>query len=184
MRTLLQRVTFRSPADLAGSSVLTRDEAGEIAQWVYIPAFHVVRRIPPNGRTEAYLGTDYFYEDVLDFRWDDYTYESLGRESAPDGGGALEKVAMSPRNGPAAGWTAYGKIVFHVDPARRIIVRQEFFDKAGKPFKRLVNTSLKKHGRYLLWDESTMENLRTGHKTVTRVLRAPSTCRSRATTSA
>jgi uncharacterized protein len=164
----VQRVTFETPPDLAGSSVLTHDEAGaDSAQWVYVPAYHSVRRIPPTSRGDMYLGTDYAYEDLLELRWGDYTFAVTGEESLAKA--RLVRVAISPRPGAQAS-TAYGKRVFWIEPVRKVIVREEFYDGAGGLLKRLTNSQLRQYGRYWLWDRAVMDNLRTGHKTTTEVV--------------
>ena len=166
--TQVQRFTFRSPADLAGSSVLTQEEGGgDPAQWVYIPAYHTARRIAASQRGEAYLGTDYFYEDVLDRRWDGYTYKDLGTETID--GAVVSRVEAAPASDELTRTSPYSRTVYFVDPARKVIVREDYYDRAGKLLKRLTNATLRTHGKYLLWDDVTMENVQTGHKTVSKV---------------
>ena len=166
--TQVQRFTFRSPADLEGSSVLTQEEGeGDPAQWVYIPAYHTARRIAASQRGDAYLGTDYFYEDVLDRRWDDYRFEDLGSDTVD--GRAVVKVEATPVSDGLKRISPYSKTVYFVDAARKVVLREEYYDRAGKLVKRLTNTAVKPYGRYLLADETTMENVQTGHKTVSTV---------------
>jgi Outer membrane lipoprotein-sorting protein len=166
--TQVQRFTFRSPADLEGSSVLTREEGGgDPAQWVYIPAYHTARRIAASQRGDAYLGTDYFYEDVLDRRWDDYRFADLGSETVD--GRAVVKVEVTPVPDALKRLSPYSKTVYFVDAARKVVLREEYYDRAGKLVKRLTNAAIKPYGRYLLADETTMENVQTGHKTVSTV---------------
>jgi hypothetical protein len=166
-RTRLQRVTFESPADLAGSSVLTHDDfQAEVAQWVYVPAYHTVRRIPPANRGEMYLGTDYAYEDLLELRWDAYSFRTVPGD--PGGKVKLIGVEVSPAGNSSA--TSYSRRVFWIEPARRVIVREDYFDKQGKLRKRLTNSQLRQYGKYWLWDRSVMEDLISGHKTVTQIV--------------
>nr|AEH26486.1 hypothetical protein [uncultured Acidobacteria bacterium A3] len=166
--TQVQRFTFRTPADLAGSSVLTEEEGGgDPAQWVYIPAYHTVRRIAASQRGEAYLGTDYFYEDVLDRRWNDYAYKDLGRDTVD--GVSVTRVEAAPASEEARRASPYSRTIYFVDPARKVVVREEYFDAAGKLLKRLTNATLGHYGRYQLWDEATMENVQTGHQTISKV---------------
>jgi len=168
--TQAQRFTFRTPPDLEGSSVLTVEDGGEDpAQWVYIPAYHTSRRIAASQRGEAYLGTDYFYEDVLDKRWDEYRYQELGSETVA--GRAVTKVEAAPASESLKRIAPYSRTVYYVDPEQKVIVREEYYDKAGKLLKRLTNAALKPYGRYLLWDEATIENVQTGHKTTSWITR-------------
>jgi hypothetical protein len=166
--TQVQRFTFRTPADLEGSSVLTQEEGGgDPAQWVYIPAYHTARRIAASQRGDAYLGTDYFYEDVLDRRWDDYRYQDLG--SATLDGSTVATVEATPASDSIKRISPYSRTVYFVDAARKVVLREEYYDRAGKLVKRLTNSALKQYGKYLLADEATMENVQTGHKTISTV---------------
>jgi hypothetical protein len=170
MGTQVQRFTFRSPSDLDGSSVLTQQEgAGDPAQWVYIPAYHTARRIGASQRGEAYLGTDYFYDDVLDRRWDDYRFQDLGSETVD--GSTVVKVEATPASEAAKRNSPYSRTVYFVDPARKVVLREDYYDPAGKLLKKLTNAALKSYSRYLLPDETTMENVQTGHKTLSWVTR-------------
>ena len=167
--TQSQRFTFRAPADLAGSTVLTVEEgANDPAQWAYIPAYHTARRISASQRGEAYLGTDYFYYDVLDRRWDDYAYKDLGSETLD--GVTTTKVEATPVASLLAR-VPYSRTVYFVDPSRNVVVREDHFDKQGRLLKRLTNAAAVRYARYLLWDQTTMENLQTGHKTISTITR-------------
>jgi hypothetical protein len=165
-----QRFTFRTPADLAGSTVLTLEEgAGDPAQWAYIPAYHTARRISASQRGEAYLGTDYSYYDVLDRRWDDYRYTDLGSEVVD--GTNTTRVEAAPAADRLQRLIPYSRTIYFVDPVRNVVVREDHFDRQGKLLKRLTNAALVRHSRYLLWDHTTMENLQTGHKTISTITR-------------
>lgn len=165
-----QLFKFTAPADLAGSSVLTREQhTGEDDQWVYVPAYHTVRRIPAANRADAYLGTDYFYEDVLDPHWDDYSFQRLGEEKV--GEFNCVRIEGTPTAPKLKSSSAYSKTTYWIEPQRKIIVKQEYLDKSGRLLKRLTNSQLKVYGTYHLWDHSVIENLQTNHKTVTEILK-------------
>jgi hypothetical protein len=155
---------------MSGSSVLTREQhESDDAQWVYVPAYHTVRRIPPSNRGDAYLGTDYFYEDVLDPRWDDYSYKQRGETKVNEY--QCIQVEATPKTEKLLKSTGYSRTVYCIEPKLKVIVQQEYFDKSGKPLKRLVNSKLKLYGTYQLWDHSVMENLQTKHKTITEIVK-------------
>jgi hypothetical protein len=164
-----QLFLFTAPAELAGSAVLTRERReGEDDQWVYVPAYHTVRRIPAANRGDAYLGTDFFYEDVLDPRWDEYAFREIAREVV--GPYACVLIEAVP-SAAARSHTAYSRTVYWVDPQRLLIVRQDYWDHSGKLLKRLQHSELRTYVRYRLWDHTVMENLQTRHKTTIVVRR-------------
>lgn len=159
---------FTAPAELAGSAVLTAEhQQGDDDQWVYLPSYHTVRRIPAANRGDAYLGTDFFYEDVLDPRWEEYAFRELRREVVA--GKTCVVVEAVPTSGARS--SAYARTLYWVDPELKVVVRQDFFDKGGKLLKRLTHSNLRRYGRYLLWDEVAMENLQSSHKTIMKIQR-------------
>lgn len=165
----MQVFAFVDPPALAGSAVLTRQEPGtESAQWVYIPAYHTARRIPSANIGEAYLGTDYSFEDVLDKRWELYEFKDLGIESV--GNSRLTKVEARPRDEALKNTSAYSRTVYWLEPVRKVVVKEEYFGKDGALLKRLSNSALKSYGKYYLWDAAIMESVRTGHRTTIQVL--------------
>lgn len=165
----LQVFSFVDPPALAGSAVLTREEPGsDAAQWLYVPAYHAVRRVPSANVGDAYLGTDYFFEDVLDKRWDDYAFRALGDEQL--GGAMLTKVEVTPKTDALKRTSSYARTVYFIEPVRQVIVKEEYFDKQGKLLKVLRNSGLKPYGKYRLWDAAIVENVQTGHSTLSQVV--------------
>lgn len=165
----LQVFAFVDPPALAGSAVLTREETGaEPAQWLYVPAYHAVRRVPAANIGDAYLGTDYFFEDVLDKQWDQYEFADLSSEDV--GGAKLSKVEMRPRSEQLKKSSSYSRTVYWIEPVRRVITREEYFDKQGALLKVMKYTRLKPYGKYLLWDAVVIENAQTKHMTITQVV--------------
>jgi hypothetical protein len=166
----MQVFSFLDPPALAGSAVLTREETGHApAQWLYVPAYHAVRRIPAANIGDAYLGTDYFFEDVLDKAWDQYEFKDLGMER--QGEATLTKVELRPKSAELKQSSSYSRTVYWIEPVRKVIVREEYFDKQGALLKVMKYALLKSYGKYFLWDAVVVENAQTGHVTVTQVVR-------------
>lgn len=165
-----QLFKFTAPPELRGSAVLSREHSeGEDDQWVYVPAYHTVRRIAGGSRGEAYLGTDFSYEDVLTPRWDEHRYRMIGKERVdPYDCVQVESTPMTER---AKSDTAYSRIVYWIEPRLSVIVQQEHRDKQGKLLKRLRNSRLTRYGKYAFWDYSVMENVQSGHRTITTIRR-------------
>ncbi|MBI5418248.1 outer membrane lipoprotein-sorting protein [Candidatus Poribacteria bacterium] len=157
---------FYSPADLAGSGVLTiENKQGVDDQWIYVPAYHTARRIPSSNRSDQYMGTDFYYEDVITPRVEEYEYNILGKEKLDKADCLIiEGIAISERLKLESG---YSKIVSWVDSQKFMIYKQEFYSKKnGALIKILNNSELKDFKGLLKWGRREMITLSTMHKTI------------------
>jgi hypothetical protein len=144
----MRLIRFHSPADIKGSAVLTIEHPDrENDQWLNVPAYHATRRIPPANRGDRYMGTDFLYEDIMREKIEEYRYRTSGDDTL-DGVRCrvLEAVAVAEQ---LARETAYSKKVIWIDPARDLILRVDYYDRAGRLFKRLIVTEVEREaGRY------------------------------------
>jgi hypothetical protein len=69
-----QVTVFLSPANIRNTALLeVETEANDDYMWLYIPALKATKRIPPSGRGDKFVGTDFTMEDVnLGFKYQDY----------------------------------------------------------------------------------------------------------------
>ncbi len=157
---------FHSPPDLSGSGVLTiENKHGEDDQWMYVPAYHTARRISAANRSDQYMGTDFYYEDVIRVRVEEYEYKILGHEKINDINCLiLESTPISPRLKLESG---YGKIVSWIDPEKFMILKQDLYSKKdGTLIKKLFNSDLANFNGTLRWNKREMLTLSTGHRTI------------------
>jgi len=153
---------FVEPADIEGTGLLTLDHPGdESDQWLYLPALDRVRRISSSRKGGRFVGSDFFYEDLRD------------REVGMDfhrlaGKGKLGKVGCDllvsiPRD---PGNSIYSKRVSCIHPGTLIPLRIDLYKNGGKkPIKRLKSRKIKKIQGYWTVMDSTMYDLKTGHRT-------------------
>lgn len=157
---------FHSPADLAGSGVLTiENKHGEDDQWMYVPAYHTARRIPSANRSDQYMGTDFYYEDVITPRVEEYDYQITGKEKIDKTDClVITGIPISERLKKESG---YGKIVSYVDTEKFVILKQNLYSKKdGTLIKQLINANLNNYNGILRWGQRKMTTLSTGHSTV------------------
>ena len=153
---------FVEPADIDGTGLLTLDHPGdESDQWLYLPALDRVRRISSSRKGGRFVGSDFFYEDLRD-REVGMDYHRLA------GKGKLGKVECDllvsmPRD-PAN--SVYSKRVSCIHQKTLIPLRVDLFKNGvKKPIKRLKARKIKKIQGYWTVMDSTMYDLKTGHRT-------------------
>jgi hypothetical protein len=166
---LKKLIRFTSPPELAKSAVLTienRDQ--DDGQWIYLPAVFTSKQIPSKNRSDRYMGTDFYYEDIVTMKLDEFEFETLGREST---GGTesvrISQVATSEKQKRESG---YSKVVHWIDPAKKVILKSEYYGKDGKLAKRLQAGDIRAYGRYYRADKVQMEDLTRKHSTLIQYL--------------
>jgi hypothetical protein len=156
---------FHSPPDLDKSGVLTiENTSGEDDQWMYVPAYHTVRRIPPNSRGSQYMGTDFYYEDIITPRPEEYDYIIIGKEKI--NGTACTIISSVPISDRLKRESGYGRIVAWVDESKYVILKQELYNKNNELIKVLISSGLAKYKNSYYWDKREMTTTATNHKTI------------------
>jgi outer membrane lipoprotein-sorting protein len=153
-RTLL---VFRSPRDLAGTSLLTHaHESSEDDQWLYLPAMKRVKRVSGASRSGSFMGSEFAYEDVSSEDVGNFTYRYEGEERIEDR--AVDVVDRFPLD-PGSG---YSRQRVYVDRQARVPLRIDYFDARNEILKTLTFTDYEAYGPYRRAGVMTMENQRTG----------------------
>lgn len=157
-------IRFDSPAEMAGSGVLTLENSERADdQWMYLPAFHTSRKIPSSSRSDRYMGTDFFFEDVSDDKVDLYRYRTLGHEIQD--GRELVLIEQVPVDEDVQRDSAYGRKVQWVDTERLLVARIDYFDKSGVLIKRFQAAGAAEFSGRWRWSSSSMTDLRINHRT-------------------
>lgn len=153
---------FIQPDDISGTGLLTQDHPGdESDQWLYLPALNKVRRISSSRKGGRFVGSDFFYEDLLDREVEmDYHYlqgpGSVGKVPCE----ILVSTPRDPEN------SVYSKRVSCIYRKILIPLKVELFEKGKeKPSKMLTARRIKKVQGYWSILESTMYDLESGHRT-------------------
>lgn len=159
-------VVFRTPADVAGSAVLTAShpEQGD-SVWLYLPELGRVRQVNPSARGETFMGTDFTYEDLGVVAID-------AREHRLTAGGTLDgepvyKVQSVPR-----GLDAYGKVVTWVSRTTFLPVQIDYFDHVGMLLKTGRFSDVRMVKGIPTPFAIEMRNIQTGHRTLLTLLAA------------
>jgi hypothetical protein len=122
---------FLSPADIAGTAVLTWEQMTEDDQWLYMPAIKKMQRIASGSKKNYFMGTDFTYEDMESEDIENFTYTVIKTESIPLDGKewlcwVIGAVPANPEKAKASG---YSKRVLWVAQDVFISLKVEFYDK-------------------------------------------------------
>ncbi len=147
-------IRFLSPPDVKGVSFLA---LGDNDMWLYMPAFHKIRRIASHVKNENFMGTDFTYDDMAQSNYTEkYSAKILKQTDS------VFVLELTPKPGKNV---AYKRLIMTVDKKTFLPTKIEFVNKNGKTLKILTNRSIEKIEGYWTPKEMTMENLLKGHKT-------------------
>lgn len=153
---------FVAPKDVSGTGLLTLDHPGdESDQWLYLPALDRVRRISSSRKGGRFVGSDFYYEDLMDreVSMDFHFYKGKGRV----GKIPCDILISTPKNSSSS---VYSKRMSCIHRGTRIPISVDYYVRGrDKPIKRLRARKIKKVQGYWTVFDSTMYDLRTGHKT-------------------
>lgn len=158
-------IRFTAPADVQGSGFLNIVHAdGEEESWIYLPAVGRERRIISQERGESFMGSDFTYEDISQ-TIDDYEYELLDRTEIQ--GREVFKIKYRPVTQELVENVEFSHQIAYIDVNEFYVLKVEYFDAAGEKIRLLTGENVKQIGENLYQPTIlTMENLKTGRKTV------------------
>jgi outer membrane lipoprotein-sorting protein len=150
----MRLVRFLSPADQRGIAFLSLPDN---VQYVYLPAFGKVRRVSSSVKNSSFAGTDFTYEDLEAVRWSEKWEAKISRHEQES-----TVLELTPRPGKS---TDYSRLVVWVRDDNSYPVRIEHFDRSGRLSKVLVREGLRQVQGYWVSMSTTMEDVRTKHRT-------------------
>jgi outer membrane lipoprotein-sorting protein len=144
---------FLSPADQKGIGFLSLPDN---VFYIYLPAYKKTRRIAAHIKNTKFAGTDFTYEDMEAKNYSrDWTVQALSSENS------WNNLELLPKPGVA---TEYGKMVLWVRTDNFYPEIIEYYDKAGKLYKKMTSDKIEKIDGFWVAKESFMEDLKSGHK--------------------
>jgi len=156
---------FLRPADIEGTGFLSLENEGrDNTQYLYLPALGRVRRIVSSQNNLRFVNTDFSYEDMQRRRPDKDKHRIL-REEDYQG-----RKCFVVESVPLAGDSQYSKRIIWVDKASFVVVKIDFYDKKDTIIKELRVEKLEKKSDIWTAMKTVMEDFKSKHKTVMRVL--------------
>ena len=144
-------VKFTAPPEQRGIAFLSLPGG---MTYLYLPAYRQTRRIASHVRNQKFAGTDFTYEDMEARKYSaDWEAKLLAEE---DG---LYRLELSPKEGTVSD---YGRLIVEVKAGIFFPVKIEFFDKANRPRKVMVQDKLEQINVYWIAREAEMRDLQAG----------------------
>lgn len=130
-------ITFNSPADVAGTSMLVYDyDKKEDDMWIYMPALRKSRRIVSSEKSQNFMGSEFTNADMSKPNPDEYTYKLLP-ETKYDGSDCYV-VEMTPISKDISTKMGFTKKTCFIDKSNYLTKKIEYFDASGKKTKEMM----------------------------------------------
>lgn len=152
---------FDTPADLAGTTVLTWAHAlTPDDQWLYLPSLKRTKRIASSNKAAAFMGSELAFEDLSAWEVKKYNYRWL-RDERLDG-----NECFVIENIPAYKESGYSRQVEWLDRTIYQPRRIDYYNQDGTLFKTMRFSGYKQYlGKHWRPSEQVMENKLTGKST-------------------
>lgn len=132
--------------------------------WLYNARLGRSLRLPPSGRTGAFLGSDVSYNDIVGRDLERDYVAAFAEESSSEG---LIVLELTPRPGAP---TPYGRVLIGVEAERLAPRWVDYYDQRGQVVKRLtLSEYLEDGGRFLPLLMEVEDHIRQGNRTVVRL---------------
>ncbi|MCG8618338.1 MAG: outer membrane lipoprotein-sorting protein [Desulfobacterales bacterium] len=158
-------MAFKKPLDVKGTSFLSWEYDNpekDDDKWLYMPALRKVRRISGESDNDAFMGSDFTYDDMGDRNVDEDTHTLIGEATVS--GHDCWKIQSVPveKN------SAYDRRTLWVRKDALITVKAEYFDAQGL-IKTFIVEELRPHQDFWTIFKMKMENHRENHATIMNV---------------
>jgi hypothetical protein len=127
---------------------------------LYLPALSKVRRLVSgsdgNEDGGSFFGTEFFVDDVQLKKLEDFSYNMV-REETFEGRPAwvIELIPTERR----AKRTSYDKLVLWIDKERKVILKEDLYNRSAKLFKQRLNRDYAQVDNVWIARQQTMNNL-------------------------
>lgn len=123
-------LTVTRPSELAGLTVLVREESAKVDHWLYAPVLQEALAFGPEVAGLRLFQTQFTLTDVHErFRLDAYEFYSSKVRAASDGQSVVVDAEVVE---PSVG---YGRIVGSIDLGRATVTKAKYFDRQGRAIK-------------------------------------------------
>ena len=153
-------IKFLAPPDVRGTAFLAIKRGEREEMKLYLPALKKVRRIAGGQKKGSFMGSDFTYDDIArlgSLKRENYKNKLLKEDARH------YLVEATPKLGVES---AYERLLIWVEKPHFDVVKIEFYQK-GALYKVMTLAEIQTFAeKYRIPTKLTMENKKTGHKTV------------------
>ncbi len=147
-------IRFLSPADQRGIGFLALPDD---VMYLYLPAYHKVRRIASHIKNQNFAGTDMTYEDLSEFELAKaHTVEKTGED---DGTYVLKLIPGDTKG------KDYAYLIVHYRKDNFYPILIKYYDLSDRPIKTIERTDLVRVKGYWVAKKLVATDLRKNHST-------------------
>lgn len=151
---------FKSPADVKGIGFLVLSD-NEL--YLYLPAFKKIRRIASHVKNEAFMGTDFSYNDLAKSEFTKNYNAEIKEEN--ENQYVLELIPKPDSD------VEYSKLLMFVNKKIFLPDSVKFFDRGKNLFKIMRNKNFSQIKNYWVISKIEMENIKDKHKTIMETIK-------------
>lgn len=133
---------------------------------LYLPALSKVRRLVSgsdgNEDGGSFFGTEFFVDDVQLKKLEDFSYTMVREETFENRPAWVIEATPTERR---AKRTAYDKLVLWIDKERKVILKEDLYNRSAKLFKQRLNRDYAQVDNVWIARQQTMNNLITNRIT-------------------
>jgi hypothetical protein len=160
-----------APADVRGTRFLSfTAENGAEEQRLWLPELGRIRKISTSSEGDRFLGSDLFYWDMKNHRYEDFSYKLVGEGSSKcTRNGKKETIACWViESYPKARSAPYGKIVMNIGKDDYFAYRSDMWTPNGSPVKTIMVAEIVQE-QGVSFPTQTFVAAEDGHKTLLKV---------------
>lgn len=153
---------FISPADVRNTSFMSwsyTETDNDDDQWIYLPALQRVKRISSDSKNDAFMGSDFTYDDLGDRKPSEDTHR-LVREEMRQG-----EMCYVVESIPVDRDELTSRTVSWISKDKWVGIRKEFYDHSDKMWKVLTIDAIQNINGFWVITQMTMSSLQKKHKT-------------------
>ena len=144
-------IQFIEPADVKGLGFL---DAGDDKMYVYLPAFHKVRRVAGHVKNENFAGTDFSHDDLGSEKFSERLKPKAMQED--NSHYVLDTIPNSDQ---------YSKIKLWIRKSDFLFDKLEYYDTAGDKWKVFSRKDFRTVGKYVQSYWAEVKDLKKNHVT-------------------
>lgn len=161
-------IRFIEPADVKNTKLLTLSHKNsDNEQMLFLPAMKKTRRISSSSKDGEFVGSDFYYYDLEDREFEDYTYkfikgdDTVNSESYKNMKFNVIEMTAKDSNCP------YSRSLAWINNSDNFIYKMEVYDKKDdKLLKTIFFLDVKKIDGILIPQKTVMMNHKKGSKTL------------------